>query len=112
MGIVGRGIILALPHIKNMETTRKQGHNLPSKRLIDRPKERKTPYVNRVGINHDNRKSLLSGLAVLLCSADYERVKRVFSPEHLEAAWEAGKQLRRSVNWEGNGKRVYLQVKL
>ncbi|WP_302537296.1 hypothetical protein, partial [Clostridium phoceensis] len=66
----------------------------------------------RVGINHDNRKSLLSGLAVLLCSADYERVKRVFSPEHLEAAWEAGKQLRRSVNWEGNGKRVYLQVKL
>ena len=65
-----------------------------------------------VGINHDNRKSLLSGLAVLLCSADYERVKRVFSPEHLEAAWEAGKQLRRSVNWEGNGKRVYLQVKL
>ena len=50
MGIVGRGIILALPHIKNMETTRKQGHNLPSKRLIDRPKERKTPYVNRVGV--------------------------------------------------------------
>nr|DAE00986.1 MAG TPA: hypothetical protein [Siphoviridae sp. ctNwR4] len=52
LGIVGRGIILALPHIKNMETTRKQGHNLPSKRLIDRPKERKTPYVNRVGINN------------------------------------------------------------
>ena len=69
-------------------------------------------FLQRVGINHDNRKSLLSGLAVLLCSADYERVKRVFSPEHLEAAWEAGKQLRRSVNWEGNGKRVYLQVKL